>query len=562
MSQRPGRRLTRRTFVKAAGLFGATPILPTANLLAATLSRGRIPDGEVDVAIVGGGVSGVYCAWRLQQADPGRRIVVLEQSDRIGGRLMSARPPGIPNMVAELGGMRFKPAVHTRLVRLVEALNRALPEAERLESYPFPRSDPQNIAFLRGTRLRRSDFVERPDLVPYQLSEDERGVAPQDLVYRAFERIVPGITDSGRSADERWAMVQNASFEGVPLYRQGYWNAMARALGFEARAMTVDAGGYASRVTNQNAADAIHEELSDLGVDPSQRSFRDGYQSVPEALARLFARAGGTVWLESPVRGLEWFDDAVNLHLDGGTIRARAAILAMPRRALELLAVRSRLLQDIDGLLSLVLPVPAMKVFAAFEEPWWRTIRGPAPIEKGESVTDLPMRQVYYWPRTDGRPVTEGRAMLMATYNDSENLQFWDALRSAPGEESVGAADRAELFAGSCAGTADDLWCRHRAPVRIIQELSRQLALVHGLSELPEIVDAVYRNWEADPFGGGWHHWKVGVRSTEAMERIYRPFDSLPLYICGEAYSTTNGWVEGALQTADLVLRDFGIPPL
>jgi hypothetical protein len=33
------------------------------------------------------------------------------------------------------------------------------------------------------------------------------------------------------------------------------------------------------------------------------------------------------------------------------------------------------------------------------------------------------------------------------------------------------------------------------------------------------------------------------------------------LYICGEAYSDAQGWVEGALQTADLVLAKFGVEP-
>ncbi|WP_428832332.1 FAD-dependent oxidoreductase, partial [Chromobacterium piscinae] len=39
-----------------------------------------------DIAIVGGGVSGVYCAWRLKQTNPEQKIAVFEASDHIGGR--------------------------------------------------------------------------------------------------------------------------------------------------------------------------------------------------------------------------------------------------------------------------------------------------------------------------------------------------------------------------------------------------------------------------------------------------------------------------------------------
>lgn len=41
-----------------------------------------------------------------------------------------------------------------------------------------------------------------------------------------------------------------------------------------------------------------------------------------------------------------------------------------------------------------------------------------------------------------------------------------------------------------------------------------------------------------------------------------QPLANRPLFICGEAYSDAQGWVEGALQTADLLLKKFGIGPL
>src|SRR5215468_1629058 len=127
-------------------------------------------DENIDIAIVGGGVSGVYSAWRLKQADPNRNIVVFEGSGHIGGRLLSVRPPDIPNMVAELGGMRILPACQPRITRLLAELNRILPPAEQIETYDFPVDQPQNIAFLRGVHLRLSDFTCDPDKVPYNLS--------------------------------------------------------------------------------------------------------------------------------------------------------------------------------------------------------------------------------------------------------------------------------------------------------------------------------------------------------------------------------------------------------
>ena len=39
-----------------------------------------------------------------------------------------------------------------------------------------------------------------------------------------------------------------------------------------------------------------------------------------------------------------------------------------------------------------------------------------------------------------------------------------------------------------------------------------------------------------------------------------KPLPSENVYICGEAYSNNQGWVEGALQTAQLMLEEhFGV---
>ena len=45
-------------------------------------------------------------------------------------------------------------------------------------------------------------------------------------------------------------------------------------------------------------------------------------------------------------------------------------------------------------------------------------------------------------------------------------------------------------------------------------------------------------------------------------ELIIQPRKDAGVYICGEAYSDAQGWVEGALQTADMVLKKFDIKPL
>ncbi len=52
------------------------------------------------------------------------------------------------------------------------------------------------------------------------------------------------------------------------------------------------------------------------------------------------------------------------------------------------------------------------------------------------------------------------------------------------------------------------------------------------------------------------HFWNRGYKSWEVLEQMTQPVADFPCYVCGEAYSTNQTWVEGALQTAEIVLAE------
>src|SRR5262249_58275807 len=68
--------LSRRSFLAASAAFVAAPAVVRAQTAA-----------EVDVAIIGAGAAGIAAARRIAAAN--RRFVLLEASDRIGGRCLT-----------------------------------------------------------------------------------------------------------------------------------------------------------------------------------------------------------------------------------------------------------------------------------------------------------------------------------------------------------------------------------------------------------------------------------------------------------------------------------------
>ncbi len=86
---------------------------------------------DLDIAVVGGGVSGVYSAWRLHAAQGNsNRIALFECSNRIGGRLFTVTMPGLPNVKVEVGGMRYIKDEHPVVTSVIEHLG--------LQTEPFP----------------------------------------------------------------------------------------------------------------------------------------------------------------------------------------------------------------------------------------------------------------------------------------------------------------------------------------------------------------------------------------------------------------------------------------
>lgn len=234
---------------------------------------------------------------------------------------------------------------------------------------------------------------------------------------------------------------------------------------------------------------------------------------------------------------------------EGLVVRAKKVILAMPRRSLEL--IESGFFNDpwLKENLPSVLIQSAMKLFLAYERPWWRALG----LVAGRSVTDLPVRQIYYFgteaDQEGGEPWLN--SLLMASYNDIGTMPFWKGLED--GKPYVGYKPSCGTGQTANALAPDEL----SATEQMVRVAHEQVEEVHGLPQIPEPYAAVYHSWDEDPYGGGWHAWKAGFRLDEIMGRMRKPVPEHHIYIVGEAYSFDQGWVEGALATAESTLKEF-----
>jgi monoamine oxidase len=545
---------------------------------------------RLDVAIVGGGVSGLYAAWRLltvaREQKKTQKITIYEMGERVGGRLLTWLPAGANGgLRAELGGMRF-----LEQQEVVWNLLPALGFTEAKDFVPFWVEGENLRLMLRGVSTSQANAAEAEKR--YLLATDEKGKGVVGLLEKVIEAVL-GTPENiavlkkhlgGRQPTTRkqWDEVKPyLTWKGLPLWNVGFWNLLSELLTSEAYQFISDAFGYYSLATNWNAAEAIQTLQLDFSGNAVYKTLREGMSAIPEALAREVVALGGKIVLntrlvsfEAPVGG------PATATLKGAgepfTVQARALLLGLPRRSLQLLAPsRSFDLAGDQGLTQLfnsALPTPAFKLFLFFDERWWEKLG----ITKGRSICDLPLRQTYYFapePSQVGGAVPKW-GLLMASYDDERAVDYWQGLVPPEDQWPQGRAELRQALIEltrrvGVAGAEEAVVPEppphlHMATDLMVAHAREQLALLHDVpvSAIPKKAVGAFADWSFDPFGGGWNFWQPQVNVKEAMERVKQPLGGgHPAFVIGEAYSGVQGWVEGALTATEVVLqKHLGLP--
>ena len=168
------------------------------------------------------------------------------------------------------------------------------------------------------------------------------------------------------------------------------------------------------------------------------------------------------------------------------------------------------------------------------------------------------MRQFYYWLTEDG-----DKSFLLASYTNAQGEKFWEGIQVVPPGQP--AYDSLKGSAAPQANSVAPFGIGPRAASKSMAELAHDMIVevVGPLSDgstPPKPYYAHFQNWTKDPWGAGWHAWLSGVNDNAAIPEIMQPLPDENIFICGEAYSNVQGWVQGALNTSEVVLQNkFGL---
>jgi monoamine oxidase len=559
---------------------------------------------ELDVAVIGGGAAGLYTGWRLATSTK-KKTAIFELSDRVCGRLHSVILPGL-EIAGELGGMRFMEQ-HEIVTAVIEhVFKKELTAVDFPMGSGDPKLDHTRFFYMRGQRFR-ADAWENAQakgerfVTRYFIDDDDVGLANDQLFNKIIYDVLMGdpwfatseyaklvsfetpANYTFKITAEQWDDIKPkltyhfpGPYHKMRVNDMGFWNLIKDQIGEEGYNYLADAGGYYSNTLNWNAAEAFPYMVGDFSnASSTYKTIEGGYDRMLLAIARAYLDKSGTkIWGKNRLvtfrkakRGdprkyvLTFHNDAKDATW---TVHADSIVLAVPPRSLALIQQNqsdARFFFEPDGpnsrmqkLIAATIPEPSLKILLAFDYDWWTPDFG---ARAGESITDLPMRQCYYF----GTDPHDAHSLFLSSYNDMRTETFWASLERVKREHWQPRASR-HASAAQLKEALDGITPDLLAPVLMVDEVMNEVRELHGLRSIPQPYFALYRNWTEDPFGGGYHGWGAGVDVSNVMKAMRKPYPDEDIHVVNEAWSDQQGWVEGAFCVAEHMLRDYFKAPV
>jgi protoporphyrinogen oxidase len=492
-----------------------------------------------DIAVIGGGIAGLYSSLRLvrDKNHSQQSIGLFEASNYLGGRIKSYYNDNL-NLPCELGCMRF--------LKSQKIVKNLIERHYKLSIQPFDTgSVDKHIYYLRGNHVDLSKWN-----VNYNLPIAHRSKSPFQILNEIINQLFVsnGIFNREYSAQE-WSEIKNklifpylGNLQGQKLSDIGFANFIAACTSDETLKFIADSGEYYAKTINWNAEEALPYSQT-VGYkakdDIEYWCISKGFSELVHKISEEIKTYKGSIQCQMELKEIDFcYDSHARYKLifqdhhnhKKVTIFANKIILAIPKKPLQQVVWKHKLAKKfntkyIKNMLNSVRSLPAIRIALLFKTPWWKQhFKG----LNGHMVTDLPIRHGYYF----GSLSADKYSVFLSTI-DMNVTDYW--LPYITQQSSLN----------------DNV-----LPSLAINEIMRQLKIIHQIDDIELPAIAIYSDWSREYQEAGFHAWNPKYSVKEVMKNIRMPLKDESIHIIGESFSGIQGWAEGALCTAERLMQD------
>jgi len=460
-----------------------------------------------DFIILGGGISGLYTAYKLHQKYPRKTILLLEKEGYLGGRVQTFHNK---YMTVDEGAGRFSKN-HVFLMKLLRDLDLTSKMVKISSSAVYSPSD--------GTGHMYNSILDEPvltgvgvgvgvDLGPglglgpgpgLGLGQGP-GLALSLLDIHLGRENIPS---SGLLAKVILASRLASKEELIQLSFVDYAKTILNPRELQ---LIIDSFGYYSELVIMNAYDSI-QLMNHLGPMNDFYVLAGGLGQIIERLVKKVNNSKYiSIYNHKTVEDIEVTDDdtfLVKVLENKRRFKGRVCISAMPKQVLE----KIPLFRPFRTLIKQILCAPLCRIYSKF------------PVVNGKAwfsgmpkfTTNNHLRMVI--------PVGEKEGVIMVSYTDNKFANYWKKIYDKEGIRGVN--ERIAFYMKESTGI-----------------------------DIPEPMDTQVFYW-----GCGVGYWGVGADSVAISGAMIRPIGDLHLYVCGEHFSAGfQQWMEGGLETSERVM--------
>lgn len=390
-----------------------------------------------DYIIVGTGISGLYCAYKLLKKNNILNILILEKNSRVGGRILGY------DGLYDAGAGRIS-GQHNLTMKLIRELNLKDDLIKINSNFKL-----KNLKYKLKTGKNLSEILK---LLKIKINKNSN-----DLVkYSLFEAIKKYLGEE---------------------YALDFKNQFA----------------YYSELFVMNAKDALISFDRDFSNKSEYYVLKHKTQSIIDKLME---------YLEGKVK--------IKLNYEVKNIDKPNCCFLVNKKYISqylILATTKNSLLKFDyfktkpyfKLFDSVSTQPLYRIYAKFKTSWFN--------DMPKIITDSKIKFII--------PINSKKGLIMISYTDGKYTDYWRQFKS---EEEINKNIMIKIRKLFKFNIPEPIWMKHYL-------------------------------WTE-----GAHYWKKGFYSEDYKSKIFNPEKNL--FIIGEAYSSYQAWIEGALETANKVLKN------